>query len=622
MDNFKTNGIWWRNMFKPIADAADVEMEMNEKFIEQMKTIMLDRYTRKERNAWNKKVSTSKGKLNKKNIIAMALNWGNQYNRDTLIRGFEANKNWNISALDVETILDNHMEQRDWDMVQDIWVMIDQLWPEVAALQKELTGVVPKKTEATPFMTKFGEMSGGYYPIAYSEKFSDKQRQRTADQTFRELYDKSPVKATTRKGSTIERTDSKDQFVRLDLDVLSTHMQDVIHDLTHRKAIMRVNKLMTHPEIQGAIQGVLGTKVYEQFKPWLKSIAAPEPNYTGMLERAANWTRHSATIVAMGFKVTTAIQQPLGYSQTGAYLGTEWAAKGLKNFLKEPIKNRELILSKSVYMRNRTKTLDRDIRDSVKRIHAGDSKLKDLQSKYFYFIGMLDMAVSLPTWQAAYEKSLWEGMSERDAKAQGDSAVRMTQGSGEMKDMANIQKGSPTFKLFTQFYSYFSAYYGAQKRNVQMYARGEITTWQAFVQFVYLTVIPAVLSQIIVGRGPDDDDENWAWWAAKEVMQFPAMGMIGLRDIVSVIFNPQFGTALPYTDVLDGIIRGGGSFGDLFTDDEFNKTDVKNIIVALGYAFKMPGRQTANTYEHLYEILSENEDFSLFELLVRVDRDD
>ena len=514
------------------------------------------------------------------------------------------------------------MEQRDWDMVQDIWMMIDQLWPEVAALQKELTGVVPKKTEATPFMTKFGEMRGGYYPIAYSEKFSDQQRQRTADQTFRELYDKSPVKATTRKGSTIERTDSNDQFVRLDLDVLSTHMQDVIHDLTHRKAIMRVNKLMTHPEIQGAIQGVLGTKVYDQFEPWLKSIAAPEPSYTGRLERAANWTRHSATIVAMGFKVTTAIQQPLGYSQTGAYLGTEWASKGLKNFLKDPIKNRELILQKSVYMRNRTKTLDRDIRDSVKRIHAGDSKLKDMQSKYFYFIGMLDMAVSLPTWQAAYEKSLWEGMSERDAKAQGDSAVRMTQGSGEMKDMANIQKGSPTFKLFTQFYSYFSAYYGAQKRNVQMYARGEITTWQAFTQFVYLTVVPAVLSQLIVGRGPDDDDENWAWWAAKEVLQFPAMGMIGLRDVVTVLFNPQFGTALPYTDVLDGIIRGGDSVLDLFSDDEFNKTDVKNIIVALGYALKMPGRQTANIYEHLYEVLSENEDFSLFELLVKVDRKD
>ena len=622
MDNSKTNGIWWRNMFKPLADAADREMKMNQKFIDQMKIIMLDRYTRKERNAWNKKVSTRKGNFNKKNILAIALNWGNQENRDALILGFESKK-WDMSAVDIESMLDNHMEQRDWDMVQEIWVMIDELWPEVAALQKEMTGLIPEKVLATPFMTKFGQMQGGYYPLSYDEKFDDAKRKQSQEQMNRELFENSTSKASTRQGHTKERVGSKQKVVRLDLEVMSEHMQNVIHDITHRKAIMRVAKLMKNEDIQKAIQGVLGTHVYDQFMPWLKSIAAPEINPTGKLERAANWTRHSATIVAMGFKVTTAIQQPLGYSQTGAYLGTEWASKGLKNYLKNPIKNRELILSKSVYMRNRTKTLDRDVRDSVNRIAAGDSKLKDFQSKYFYFIAMLDMAVSLPTWQAAYEKSIWEGMSEGDARAQGDSAVRMTQGSGEMKDMANIQKGPATFKLFTQFYTYFSAYYNASKRTVTMYKKGEITTWQAFVQFVYLTIVPAVLSQLITGRGPDEDeDENWAWWALKEIAQFPAMGMIGLRDLVTVAFNPQFGTALPYTDVWDGIFTGGASVLDLMTDDEFNKTDVKNIIVALGYALQMPGRQFANIYEHLYEVLSENEDFSLFELLVRVDRND
>jgi hypothetical protein len=274
-------------------------------------------------------------------------------------------------------------------------------------------------------------------------------------------------------------------------------------------------------------------------------------------------------------------------------------------------------------MRNRSKTLDRDVRDSVKRIANGDSKMKDMQSKYFYFIGLMDMTVSLPTWQAAYMKSIWEGMSEKDAIAQGDSAVRMTQGSGEMKDMANIQKGTPIFKLFTQFYSYFSAYYGASKRTVQMYSRGEINTWQAFVQFAWLTVLPAVLSELMLGRGPDDDDdESFYWWAAKEIFAFPFMGMIGVRDFVSALFNPQFGTALPYTDVLDSIISFGGAWGDLLTDDEFNNTDIRNIIVGLGYIFKLPSRQIANMEEHLYEVFAENEDFSLFELLVKVDRND
>jgi hypothetical protein len=623
MDNFKTNGIWWRNMFKPLADAGDREMEMNEMFVDRMKTIMLDRYTRKERNAWNKKLKTRVGTFNKKNILAIALNWGNEENRTALKDGFKNKKDWEITDADIEQMLEDHMEQRDWDMVQDIWIMIDELWPEVAALQKELTGLVPEKVVATPFMTKFGTMRGGYYPLKFDHKFDTKQRKDTDKQSAEELFENISTRAATRKGHTKERKGSGGRFVRLDLDVLSEHMHDVIHDITHRKAILYVNRLANHPEIQRSIKEVLGTEVNSQITPWLKSIAAPEPNYHGALERMANWTRHSATIVAMGFKVTTAMVQPMGYSQTSAYLGEKWSAKGLSTFYKNPQKNRQTILKKSVYMRNRSKTLDRDVRDSVRRIANGDSKMKDMQSKYFYFIGLMDMTVSLPTWQAAYMKSIWEGMSEKDAIAQGDSAVRMTQGSGEMKDMANIQKGTPIFKLFTQFYSYFSAYYGASKRTVQMYSRNEINTWQAFKQFAWLTILPAVLTELMLGRGPDDDDdESFYWWAAKEIFAFPFMGMVGVRDFVSAVFNPQFGTALPYTDVLDSIISFGGAWGDLMTDDEFNNTDIKNIIVGLGYIFKLPSRQIANMEEHLYEVFAENEDFSLFELLVKVDRND
>ena len=623
MDNFKAGGIWWNNMFKPIADASDREMEMNEQFIDKMKVIMLDRYTRKERNAWNKKVSTRVGQFNKKNIIAIALNWGNADNRLKLIDGFLEKKSWDMSELDIETMLDNHMEQRDWDMVQDVWVMIDELWPEIAALQKELTGVVPEKVVATPFNTKFGVMAGGYYPLKYDNEYSRKQDLQDQAQADKELFTNSSTSAATRKNHTKGRVESTGKFVRLDLDVLSEHMHDVIHDLTHRKAVRYVAKLIRNEDITRAIQESLGTSVYSQFYPWLKNIAAPEPNYMGGLERAANWTRHSSTIVAMGFKVTTAIQQPLGYLQTVNQLGEKWAAKGLKNFYKNPIKQTELIFGKSVYMRNRSKTLDRDIRDSVKRIAAGDSKLKDMQSKYFFFIGFLDMSVSLPSWQGAYEKSIWEGMSEKDAIAQGDSVVRMSQGSGEKKDLAKITAGHPLLKLFTQFYTYFSAYYNATSRTKSMYQRGEISAWQAFKSFTYLSILPAILSSLIVGRGPDEDeDESWGYWALKEVIQFPFMGMVGIRDGVSYLFNPYFGTALPYTDVFENIVDGTKSILDIMTDDEFNNKDVEKIMLGLGYLFKLPARQITNMEAHLYEVFSENEDFSLFEFLVKIDRKD
>tara|TARA_R110000822_G_C14901458_1_gene449042 strand:- start:19 stop:489 length:471 start_codon:yes stop_codon:yes gene_type:complete len=156
-----------------------------------------------------------------------------------------------------------------------------------------------------------------------------------------------------------------------------------------------------------------------------------------------------------------------------------------------------------------------------------------------------------------------------------------------------------------------------------MYQRDEISAWQAFKSFTYLSILPAILSSLIVGRGPDEEeDESWGYWALKEVIQFPFMGMVGIRDGVSYLFNPYFGTALPYTDVFENIVDGTKSILDIMTDDEFNNKDVEKIMLGLGYLFKLPARQITNMEAHLYEVFSENEDFSLFEFLVKIDRKD
>ena len=623
MDGHETNGIWWKTIFRPIADAEHAEMEMQEVFINRLNAIMTKHYTAKERRAWDKKVSTPQGSFNKKNILSMALNWGNEENRIALLNGFETKKGWNFSGIEIENILDTHMEERDWQMVQEVWIMINELWPQIAALQKELTGIVPQKVEAAPFETKFGTMPGGYYPLSYDPEKSDKQRKRSADEQIQDLFENSAAKAATKKGHTIQRVGSGGQMVRLDLDVLSEHLHNVIHDLTHRKAVIQVNKILMNEDVQAAIQGVLGKKVYDAINPWLKAVAAPEPNYMGALERMLNWTRHSATIVAMGWKVTTAMVQPLGYTQSIAYLGEKWAMKGLKSFYANPYHNRNEIIKKSVFMRNRTKTLDRDVRDSVNRITGSDSRMKTIQSKYFFFIGFMDMSVSLPTWMAAYEKAIHDGLSEKEAIANGDSAVRMTQGSGSMKDLARIQQGDPMRKLFTMFYSYFSAYYNMSKRTIQLRKDGKISTFEAFRHFMWLTLLPAVLSELMLGRGPDDDeDESWARWTTETIGTYPFLGMVFFRDVANALTHPEFGTALPYTDFADAIINAGWATTDLFTEDEFNEVDIKNIMLGIAFAFKLPGRQAANIYEHLYEVLSEGEDLSMFELLVKRDRND
>jgi len=617
MDGGETNGIWWNTIFRPMAEAEDAEMIMQEIYINKLNAIMIKHYTKKERRDWNKKVSTRLGKFNKKNILAIALNWGNAYNQEALLRGFRKKKGWTFTDADIINMLDTHMEARDWEMVQEVWLTINELWPAASALQKELTGLVPEKVQGTPFETKFGTMPGGYYPIKFDHRKSSKQKER-------DLFEvKSPAKAATKKDHLKERSDTGGHMIRLDLEVLSEHIHEVIHDITHRKAVIQVNKIIMNEDIREAIQGVLGVEVYDAIKPWISDIARPEQNYFGWLETAANWTRHSATIVAMGFKVTTGMVQFLGWSQSHTKLGRKWANKGLKSFYSNPLVNRQEILKKSVFMRNRTKTLDRDVKDSVNRITGKDGRMKAIQGKYFILIGFMDMTVSLPTWQGAYEKAIHDGLSEKDAIALGDSAVRMSQGSGSMKDLSRIQRGTPLGKLFTMFFSYFNVYYAMSNRTVQLRKEGKINSFQAFMQFVYITIIPAVLSELMLGRGPDeDDDESWAAWTAETIGTYPFLGFVGLRDVANAMTHPQWGTALPYTDVIDAIINASWATTDLFTEDEFNEVDIKNIMLGISYALKLPGRQATNIYEHLYEVLSEGEDLSMFELLVKRDRND
>jgi hypothetical protein len=631
MDGDVTNGIWWRTFFKSVADAESLETEMNEKFIGRLTEIIESRYTRSERKAWQNTVQTRKGKFSKENIISIALNWGNLENRQAVIKGWKKHEaEWGINEVDVEAMLDRYMEAKDWEMVQEVWDLINELWPDIAALQKKLTGIVPPKVEAAAFQTRFGTMRGGYYPLYYSREFSATVDLRYEKELNQALYDRSSwVVAATAQGHTEARKKHKNHLVRMDLKVLSEHMSNVIHDLTHRETIYHLNRLMQNQQIQAALQGVVGEQVYKKIPAWIRRIANPRPPAWYWIDTAIQYANTSATMVAMGFKVTTALVQFFGYSQSVVYLGKHWAWRGLTHFYNHPFENKEAIFARSAMMRNRTKTLDRDIREAVSHITGKDSRFKDFQGKYFYFIGMMDMMVSLPTWQAAYEKSIYEGLSEEDAIAQGDSAVRMTQSSGSIKDLADIQGREEVFyNTFTKFYSYFSAYWNMSRRTARLRREGKITKLQAMEQFLWLTVLPATLAEAILGRGPNrdadddnDDIEGWAWWAGINALTFRFNGMVGVRDIANWWQHPEYGVQSPWQDLFESAIKMGPAFMDIIHGED-NMHDWKRMLLGISYVIKLPGRQLANMLEHIGELLEKGEDFSMYELLVSVNRND
>lgn len=611
LDGDREVGPVWQAMFKPIADAETREQQMQAEATKRLADIM-DVYTRQERATWyaqKRYVKEIGQSMDKARMMAVALNWGNQYNREVLMEGH----GWNETQ--VQAIL-SHLDGRDWETVQAIWDLIDSFWPDIKKMEEDLNGVAPDKVQPAPVETHVGQFRGGYYPIKYDTRISYRafQREEKAGQS---LFENSFTRPATRKGHTKERTGSGGQALRLDLDVMSEHIGQVIHDLSHRRAIMDVNRLANDVRIREAIEQTAGREMYKQIKPWLQSVANEVLQPESYWEKLIGQARVGATVVNMGLKVTTAIVQPLGYLNSVDMLGERYAWKGLTDFLGSrggsvsPWTNMkratEFVQSRSTMMENRQRTFDRDVRDSLQRL-TKENRIQEWQRSFFYFTGLMDMAVSVPTWLGAYRKAMEGGVveiepgGERAAIDYADSVVRQTQSSGGAKDLARIQRGGQVQRSFVMFYSYFSVLYNQFSRQISRVKRGDISLPRLAASAMYLWFAPSILGEMIAARGPEDDEE-WTAWAARQGILYPMGAVVGLRDVGNAVLTPFGYDASPAFDAFVQTARTAQiPLKAIDDEDEVGRSDVKAAVLTAGYWGKLPARQAWITGEYLYDL--------------------
>ena len=136
----------------------------------------------------------------------------------------------------------------------------------------------------------------------------------------------------------------------------------------------------------------------------------------------------------------------------------------------------------------------------------------------FALSGLVDMAVSIPTWLGAYQKGLSERGNHEEAVAFADAMVRTTQAAGATKDLPQFMRKPGMMKLFTFFYSSFSVLFNQfAERFYEGSAAGHLRYLPQYAaSSVFLIVLPAILSELSSGRGPDDGEDPEAW-ALKQI---------------------------------------------------------------------------------------------------------
>lgn len=611
LDGGNPNGIFNRIVFRRIAEAQHREKEMIRDYVGQL-TDHLKAIPKEQLSRWFEKVSAPE-LLNRETgrpwvftrdqLVSMALNMGNEGNAKKLAGGY----GWNEEA--VMAVLNRELSAADWQYVQNVWDTIETLWPQIAALEKRLNGVEPEKVEARPLETSAGTLKGGYFPVVYDPRKSleaDIQGQRSADSLFENIY----TRATTPKGFTQARTEVE-RPIHLSLGVITRHVSEVIHDITHREAVMDADRFLADRRVMRAVDDTLGPEIRKQFRPWLQHIAnewAADRAGNSGFEAFLKKMRTNATVVGLGLRISTMQMQLAGYSNSAEIVGAGRLSAAIAKVASNPVEAWEFVSSRSGEVRNRMDTLDRDINDAARRATGRGNPLTEAQRFFFHGIGYMDRIVVVPTWIAAYNKGIEEGMTEEEAGYYGDKVVRQSQGAGAAKDLASVQRGTgkagEMLKFLTMYYSYMSAVYQRQRafaRDVMgQDVRKSRDVPALMSRALWLFIVPPLLSELLAGRGPEDDDDLAMWSLSRMLMQ--TMGPIPIvRDLATSVFQ---GYDYKMSPASRGVETGINTFKDIATVASGGETKraAQNTLETIGYATGLVPGQVAVAAQFLVDV--------------------
>ncbi|MBC7284976.1 hypothetical protein [Hoeflea sp.] len=300
-------------------------------------------------------------------------------------------------------------------------------------------------------------------------------------------------------------------------------------------------------------------------------------------------------------------------------VGPKWLAVGLNLSFRNPKAANAFAMERSHELPSRFEQLDRDVSENARK-YAGRNDPAALMHRYaFAGISAFDKLVAVPTWLGAYNKAVAAGMEEADAIHEADAAVRESQGSGAAKDLAAIQRGrGPSGELgkaLTMFYSFQSANYNrmvdlAWETGDAWRARKPQMVPELAARALLITVVGPVLSAILTGGGPDDDnEEGWTEWALKQTLYGLAAPLPFLRDAVPAVTrkaagDPSFGYKFtPLSSAGDALVRVAGDVRNLAKGND-TKHATRDVLEATGYLTGAVPGQAATTVQFFVDVVS------------------
>ena len=391
-------------------------------------------YSRKEKQEFSKqqyRLRTGAGEemLSKENVICMALNMGNDVNFIRLYKGLDVMGNV------AQAFIERNMTKKDWEVVQAIWDLIGSYWPETVKVEEELNGVTLEGVEPTPLTVMCDgqpiKMRGGYYPIAYNPMKSTKAEQQAMDAVTQRNMSGAQVLGTGRN-FTKGRSDTKniERPLLLQFNVIPTHLQDVIKNITFRIAARDAYRLTHAQGVEDLVRGTLGDDALRAIDQWVVDCwrTMPTDNDLGssIFSSAIGFLRRNAAINIMGYRLWPVIENVTNIFPMMDRIGAAETVTALGDYMKHRKENDKLLL-KSIFMTNRINSMDRDIGTMPGIFKAGYAATDWLKENAYTALTFTDLMFSKPLWCKAYKDNFASRYQEvlreeKEAKADLEAA--------------------------------------------------------------------------------------------------------------------------------------------------------------------------------------------------------
>ncbi|KAB0665567.1 hypothetical protein F6V25_07535 [Oryzomonas japonica] len=441
MDGHATSGPWHDLLWNPYNDAAHYQNRVRESVFPAI--FALIRGTRIDRSKGRIFIEGLGGSLAKDEIVAIALNCGNERNLNLLMRGgIRLRPDDSARELAPETLQEilGYLSADEIAVVNGVWKVIGSLKPEVEALLRRQAGAVPVFMETRPLEIANGTLEGGFYPVTFDPRYAI-AGEKSADAA---LPSRMFLRDWVGEGGA--------EQLSLDLENgVVRHLDRVVTRITLGAFAAQAHRLLKRTGVKAAITNRLGEPAHKNLLDWVTATLDRDTLGCDMSVRLENTSRvlrtsAAASIVAQQAADTVA---DIVTAASGGMrrLDVTHVVRGAFEYMRNPVAVHRFAVEASEYMRHLDHEIDRTMAGALDEPADRDMVLDDVQHWVIASRAGAAKAAAMVVWISGYREAQAKGMDGMEAVRSADTMSRMTPDAGRTGELSAAERTAKAHKL-------------------------------------------------------------------------------------------------------------------------------------------------------------------------------